>query len=160
MRPLRFAIWLALAFALLSLLFILYAFVSFLFVQHTVAGWSSLVAVIAILGAAQLLVLGIIGDYVGAHPARDAQAPELHRGGDGKRSRERCVKAGRTRGHRHAVSATSGTSSVTTLKSASVQGPNEVTIATSVASRPRAIRMRPRRGTLLRGSKICQRPPR
>src|SRR5262249_23637087 len=64
-RPLRFAIWLALAFALLSLLFILYAVVSFLFVQHTVAGWSSLVAVIAILGAAQLLVLGIIGDYVG-----------------------------------------------------------------------------------------------
>src|SRR5436190_7339595 len=64
-RPLRFAIWLALGFALLSVLFIVYAIVSFLFVQHTVAGWSSLVAVIAILGAAQLLVLGIIGDYVG-----------------------------------------------------------------------------------------------
>ena len=64
-RPLRFAIWLALGFALLSLLFIVYAIVSFLFVQHTVAGWSSLVAVIAILGAAQLLVLGIIGEYVG-----------------------------------------------------------------------------------------------
>lgn len=64
-RPLRFAIWLALGFALLSLLFIIYAIVSFLFIQHTVAGWSSLVAVIAILGAAQLLVLGIIGDYVG-----------------------------------------------------------------------------------------------
>src|SRR5437762_3278104 len=64
-RPLRFAIWLALGFALLSLLFIAYAIVSFLFVQHTVAGWSSLVAVIAILGAAQLLVLGIIGEYVG-----------------------------------------------------------------------------------------------
>ena len=64
-KPLRFAIWLALGFALLSLLFIVYAVVSFLFVQHTVAGWSSLVAVIAILGAAQLLVLGIIGDYVG-----------------------------------------------------------------------------------------------
>ena len=64
-RPLRFAIWLALAFALLSVLFIVYAIISFLFIQHTVAGWSSLVAVIAILGAAQLLVLGIIGDYVG-----------------------------------------------------------------------------------------------
>jgi dolichol-phosphate mannosyltransferase len=64
-RPLRFAIWLALGFALVSLSFIVYAVVSFLFVQHTVAGWSSLVAVIAILGAAQLLVLGIIGDYVG-----------------------------------------------------------------------------------------------
>jgi glycosyltransferase involved in cell wall biosynthesis len=64
-RPLRFAIWLALGFALLSLLFIVYAIVSFLFVQHTVAGWSSLIAIIAILGAAQLLVLGIIGEYVG-----------------------------------------------------------------------------------------------
>src|SRR5882757_1668096 len=40
-RPLRFAIYLALGFALLSLLFIVYAVVSFLFVQHTVAGWSS-----------------------------------------------------------------------------------------------------------------------
>jgi dolichol-phosphate mannosyltransferase len=64
-RPLRFAIYLALGFALLSLLFIVYAVVSFLFVQHTVAGWSSLIAIIAILGAAQLLVLGIIGEYVG-----------------------------------------------------------------------------------------------
>jgi len=64
-RPLRFAIWLALAFVGVGLLFIIYAVVSFLFVQHTVAGWSSLVAIIAILGAAQLLVLGIIGDYVG-----------------------------------------------------------------------------------------------
>jgi glycosyltransferase involved in cell wall biosynthesis len=65
LRPLRFAIWLALGFALLSVLFIVYAIVSFLFVQHTVAGWSSLIAVIAILGAAQLLVLGIVGEYVG-----------------------------------------------------------------------------------------------
>jgi glycosyltransferase involved in cell wall biosynthesis len=64
-RPLRFAIWLALGFAALGLLFVIYAVVSFLFVQHTVAGWSSIVAVIAILGAAQLLVLGIIGEYVG-----------------------------------------------------------------------------------------------
>ena len=48
-----------------DLLFVIYAVVSFLFVQHTVAGWSSIVAVIAILGAAQLLVLGIIGEYVG-----------------------------------------------------------------------------------------------
>jgi polyisoprenyl-phosphate glycosyltransferase len=64
-RPLRFAIWLALGFAALGFLFVVYAVISFLFVQHTVAGWSSIVAVIAILGAAQLLVLGIIGEYVG-----------------------------------------------------------------------------------------------
>ncbi|HMK79124.1 MAG TPA: glycosyltransferase family 2 protein [Xanthobacteraceae bacterium] len=64
-RPLRFAIWLALGFAALGLLFVIYALVSYLFVRHTVAGWSSIIAVIAILGAAQLFVLGIIGEYVG-----------------------------------------------------------------------------------------------
>ena len=51
-------------------------------------------------------------------------------------------------------------SSVITLKLASVHGPNDVTIATSVASRPRAIRMRPMRGLLWRASNVYQRPPR
>jgi dolichol-phosphate mannosyltransferase len=64
-RPLRFAVWLSLAFVALGMLLVVYSVVSFLFVQHTVAGWSSIMAAIAILGAAQLLVLGIIGEYVG-----------------------------------------------------------------------------------------------
>jgi glycosyltransferase involved in cell wall biosynthesis len=64
-RPLRFAIWLALGFAALGASFVIYSIVSFLFVQHTVAGWTSIMAAIAILGAAQLLVLGIVGEYVG-----------------------------------------------------------------------------------------------
>jgi dolichol-phosphate mannosyltransferase len=64
-RPLRFAIYLALGFAALGGLFVVYSIVSFLFVQHTVAGWTSIIAAIAILGAAQLLVLGIVGEYVG-----------------------------------------------------------------------------------------------
>ena len=64
-RPLRFAVWLSLAFVALGFLLVVYSIVSFLFVQHTVAGWSSIMAAIAILGAAQLLVLGIIGEYVG-----------------------------------------------------------------------------------------------
>ena len=51
-------------------------------------------------------------------------------------------------------------SSVITLKPASVHGPNEVTIATSVASRPRAIKMRPMRGLLWRASNVYQPPPR
>jgi dolichol-phosphate mannosyltransferase len=64
-RPLRFAVWLSLGFVLGGLLLVVYSIISFLFVQHTVAGWSSIMAAIAILGAAQLLVLGIIGEYVG-----------------------------------------------------------------------------------------------
>src|SRR5215470_14119755 len=39
-RPLRFAIYLALGFAALGVLFVVYSIVSFLFVQHTVAGWT------------------------------------------------------------------------------------------------------------------------
>ena len=47
------------------MLFVVYSIVSFFFVQHTVAGWTSIMAAIALLGAAQLFVLGIIGEYVG-----------------------------------------------------------------------------------------------
>jgi polyisoprenyl-phosphate glycosyltransferase len=65
LRPLRFAIWLALGFAAMGVLLVAYSIMSFLFVRHTVAGWTSIMAAIAILGAAQLLVLGIIGEYVG-----------------------------------------------------------------------------------------------
>ena len=47
-------------------------------------------------------------------------------------------------------------SSVHTGKFRRVLGPKVVVIATSAASRPRAIRTRPMRGMLLRGSKVCQ----
>src|SRR5579883_2962866 len=50
-------------------------------------------------------------------------------------------------------------SSVQTLKLVRVFGPKVCVIGTSQASRPCPIRMRPIRGTLLRGSKVCQRPP-
>jgi len=64
-KPLRIAIHLSLGFALLGLLLLVYSVVSFLFVQHTVAGWTSILAAMAILGAGQFLVLGIIGEYIG-----------------------------------------------------------------------------------------------
>jgi dolichol-phosphate mannosyltransferase len=75
LRPLRFAIYLALGFVLIGFLLVVYALLSFLFVQHTVAGWSSIIAAIAILGAAQLLVLGIIGEYVGRILRETRQRP-------------------------------------------------------------------------------------
>jgi dolichol-phosphate mannosyltransferase len=64
-RPLRLAIWLALVFAAVGLLLLVYSVVSYVLVPQTVTGWTSIMATIALLGAAQLLVLGIIGEYVG-----------------------------------------------------------------------------------------------
>src|SRR5258708_11981679 len=61
---------------------------------------------------------------------------------------------------RHGLAGTADvTSLVITLKLASVHGPNEVTIATSVASRPRAIKIRPMRGLLWRATYGFPRPP-
>lgn len=64
-RPLRLAIWLALGLAASGLLLLIYTVASYFLVPGTIHGWTSVMATIAILGAAQLLVLGIIGEYVG-----------------------------------------------------------------------------------------------
>jgi glycosyltransferase involved in cell wall biosynthesis len=64
-KPLRIAIYLSFVFALLGSLLFVYSLVSFFWVDRTVAGWTSIMSAIAILGAGQFLVLGIIGEYVG-----------------------------------------------------------------------------------------------
>lgn len=64
-RPLRIAIYLALLFSLFAVLMFIYSIVSFLWIGHTVAGWTSIMSALAALGAGQFLVLGIIGEYVG-----------------------------------------------------------------------------------------------
>ena len=64
-RPLRIAIYLALLFTFAAFLLFIYSIVSFLWIGHTVAGWTSIMSAIATLGAGQFLVLGIIGEYVG-----------------------------------------------------------------------------------------------
>jgi dolichol-phosphate mannosyltransferase len=63
-QPLRLTVLLSLVFAAFGLLLLVYSVGSFVFYK-TVTGWTSILAAIAILGAAQLLVLGIIGEYVG-----------------------------------------------------------------------------------------------
>ncbi len=63
-RPLILASLAGVFFALLSLVVVVYALVSWLFFS-TVTGWTSLIAVVAALGSVQLFVLGIFGEYLG-----------------------------------------------------------------------------------------------
>jgi glycosyltransferase involved in cell wall biosynthesis len=63
-KPLYIAAYLGLFFSLCSLLYIpyiLYGFIS----GHVISGWASLIATIAFFGGLQLMILGIIGVYLG-----------------------------------------------------------------------------------------------
>lgn len=64
-KPLRFALPVGVAAISLSLIFGVYAVVSWLFVSRTPQGWPSLMAAIAFFGGTQLIVLGILGEYLG-----------------------------------------------------------------------------------------------
>ena len=64
-KPLRFSLPIGVAAISLSLIFGVYAVVSWFFVSKTPQGWASLMAAIAFFGGAQLVVLGILGEYLG-----------------------------------------------------------------------------------------------
>jgi polyisoprenyl-phosphate glycosyltransferase len=64
-KPLRLSTLMGFASAGLSLLAIAYAFVMRVFTQRWVAGWTALIIAILFLGGAQLISLGVVGEYVG-----------------------------------------------------------------------------------------------
>lgn len=63
-KPLYGAIYIGFTFSILSLLYIPFAVYSY-FTNHTVSGWSSLIVTVTFLGGLQLIILGIIGLYLG-----------------------------------------------------------------------------------------------
>jgi glycosyltransferase involved in cell wall biosynthesis len=63
-KPLRLATWLGMFVASLSIPLFIYIFASWI-VGQTVSGWVSLTLIVVFLGSTQLIVLGIIGEYVG-----------------------------------------------------------------------------------------------
>jgi glycosyltransferase involved in cell wall biosynthesis len=63
-KPLYIAAYLGFAFSVLSLLYIPYIIYSYFF-DKPISGWSSLIATIAFFGGLQLMILGIIGLYLG-----------------------------------------------------------------------------------------------
>jgi len=64
-RPLKLASYAGVLLGLGSLLLVLYALYSWLFVGRTPQGWTSMMIVITFTGSTQLLVLGIMGQYLG-----------------------------------------------------------------------------------------------
>ena len=73
-RPLYIATYLGFTFSLLSLLYIPYIIYSFIF-SHIMPGWASIIATIAFFGGLQLMVLGIIGMYLGKLFMQSKQRP-------------------------------------------------------------------------------------
>ncbi|MEA3400296.1 MAG: glycosyltransferase [Armatimonadota bacterium] len=63
--PLRLAIYLGLGAVGVGLIYGLYAFLMKVFTARPVPGWTSLMLVLVILGGTQLVMLGIVGEYLG-----------------------------------------------------------------------------------------------
>jgi polyisoprenyl-phosphate glycosyltransferase len=63
-KPLHTAVYLGFFFSFISLLYIPYVLYAYYVGQH-VSGWASLISTVAFFGGLQLIILGIIGIYIG-----------------------------------------------------------------------------------------------
>jgi glycosyltransferase involved in cell wall biosynthesis len=63
--PLRLAAWLGVSSATAGFIIAIWAILSKLIVPHVPQGWASTIAVILFVGGVQLIMLGVIGEYLG-----------------------------------------------------------------------------------------------
>jgi dolichol-phosphate mannosyltransferase len=73
-KPLYLAAYLGMFFSLCSLLYIPYIGYALIF-GHNISGWASMIATIAFFGGLQLMILGIIGMYLGKLFLQSKQRP-------------------------------------------------------------------------------------
>lgn len=73
--PLKLATWLGFIFGLLGVALLIYVLVSYLVGETTVAGYTTTVALISLFSGAQMLTIGIIGEYLGRQHFRSMQKP-------------------------------------------------------------------------------------
>ena len=64
-KPLRFATFLGIIISLLSFTYALYAIVVYFMNAKVISGWASLLTSVLFIGGIQLIILGIIGEYIG-----------------------------------------------------------------------------------------------
>ena len=75
-KPLRYITTIGIVMAIISFFIIVWALIA-RFSGNTVAGWTSLVGVMALIGGIQLFCLGIIGEYIGKIYSEVKQRPKF-----------------------------------------------------------------------------------
>ena len=64
-KPLRFSIYLGIVFALIAFVYGIYALSIYIFTDQAIQGWTSILMSVLFIGGINLLMLGIIGEYLG-----------------------------------------------------------------------------------------------
>lgn len=64
-KPLRFATFLGGFISLVSFIYAIYAIIVYFISSHVISGWASMLTSILLIGGIQLVILGIIGEYIG-----------------------------------------------------------------------------------------------
>lgn len=64
-KPLQVGIFIGIGFSVLAFLFILFAIIKYFIVQYIPSGWTTLVVLLLLFSGIQLIILGIIGAYIG-----------------------------------------------------------------------------------------------
>jgi len=64
-KPLRISILFGMFFTILAFLYSLYALYEKLFTNNTIEGWTSILIMISFIGGVQLVLIGVMGEYIG-----------------------------------------------------------------------------------------------
>jgi dolichol-phosphate mannosyltransferase len=74
-KPLYFAIYLGLFFAFLAFVYGCYAIYISIFTDAAITGWTSLIASVLFIGGLQMILIGIVGIYLGKLFVQSKQRP-------------------------------------------------------------------------------------
>jgi dolichol-phosphate mannosyltransferase len=64
-RPLRLAVYIGFFISILSFLYGLYAIFTAIFTDKNITGWTSIIASVLFIGGIQMILIGILGEYIG-----------------------------------------------------------------------------------------------